>query len=59
MTPDVLRWLTALVLGALGGIIAAVTDSATFPGWYDLIRHGLIGMGPVAVSLKMTLDRKP
>lgn len=52
------KWIVALVLGALGGVIVAVSDAATFPGWYPIVRGGLIGMGPTAVALKMTLFPK-
>ena len=55
MTQNAWKWLAALTLGAFGGFVEVATDAKTFPGWWDLIRHMVIGIGTVIPALKMTL----
>lgn len=50
------RWTIALALAALGGLIDVSTDKQ-FPGWWEICRHVLLGVGPTVVALKMTLER--
>jgi hypothetical protein len=47
------KWLITLALGFIGGAGTAAIDSAATPK--DIIRHGLVAMGPVAIALKTRL----
>lgn len=52
------RWVGALLLGFLAGALTVIADNTAWPGWYPLIRGGVIDMVPTAVALKMTLSPK-
>jgi hypothetical protein len=49
------RWAAALALGFFAGVFTVISDSAAWPGWYPVIRGGVVDMIPAAVALKMTL----
>ena len=52
--PDWAKWLAALGFGALGGLGDVAMDTQ-FPGWWQISRHMLLGMGPIVPALLMTL----
>ncbi len=49
------RWFITLALGFLVGAATSATDAKATP--WDVIRHGIAGMGPGAVGLRMTLSK--
>ena len=51
------KWLAALGVGALGGLIEVASDPMV-PGAWDVIRHLLLGMAPTVVALNITLTKK-
>ena len=56
MSQNSWKWIIAFAIGALGGLVNVAMDStAMFPGWWEITRHMLIGMGTVVAPLKMTL----
>ena len=51
------RWIFALALGFLAGMLTVIADSASWPGFYPLVRGGVIDMLPTSVALKITLTK--
>lgn len=54
MSQNMLRWILAIGIGAISGLLDVATDT-NFPGWWDIARHIIIGVGAVVIPLKMTL----
>ena len=57
MSQNAWKWLAALAIGAFGGLLEVATDRSA-PGWWEVTRHVIIGVGSVIPALKMTLFPK-
>jgi hypothetical protein len=51
------KWLLVLGLGGLIGLGNVFSD-ATFPGWWEIVRHAGGGVVAAAVGLKVSLTPK-
>ena len=57
MSANTWKWILILALGGFVGLGEVFTD-ATFPGWWDVVRHFGSGMVVAAIALKTTLAAK-